>query len=216
MSRLAWLALASAGIVGTYLAVLFLVQRSLLFPIPASAPDGSGSLARRSCESQAVATEVSALFLAPRPAAGPAPLIVFMHGNAELADDWIPEFDPPRTWGVGVLLVEYPGYGRAPGAPSEKSITEAVQAAYDWAAADPRIDSSRIVAYGRSLGGAAAARLAVDRKVAALILESAFTSVADFAARFPVALVPDPRSLRQPSVAARVSRAAARHPRTAR
>ena len=55
---------------------------------------------------------------------------------------------------------------------------------YDWAQHDPRIDATRIVSYGRSLGGGAAARLAVDRKVAALILESAFTSVADFAARF--------------------------------
>jgi fermentation-respiration switch protein FrsA (DUF1100 family) len=107
-----------------------------------------------------------------------------MHGNGELADYWTGEFDEPRAWGVGVLLVEYPGYGRAPGAPSEKSITESVRALYAWAQNDPRIDPMRIVSYGRSLGGGAAARLAVDRKVGALILESAFTSVADFAARF--------------------------------
>ena len=198
MSRLAWLTLAATGVAGAYLGLLFLVQRSLLFPIPASVPGDPGAHAEV-VRIKAFDTEASGLFLAPRPAAGRAPLIIFMHGNAELADDWIPEFEPPRTWGVGVLLVEYPGYGRAPGAPSEKSITEAVQAAYDWAAADPRIDSTRIVAYGRSLGGAAAARLAVDRKVAALILESAFTSVADFAASFlmPSFLVRDPFDNRQ-------------------
>ncbi|HJU43079.1 MAG TPA: alpha/beta hydrolase, partial [Vicinamibacterales bacterium] len=100
----------------------------------------------------------------------------------------------PRSWGFGVLLVEYPGYGGAPGSPSEKSITEATRALYDWAATDPRVDAKRIVAYGRSLGGGAAARLALERPIAALILESAFTSVADFAARFmaPTFLIRDP------------------------
>lgn len=193
MSRLAWVGLASAGIIGAYLAVLFLVQRSLLFPIPAYAPEDPGphaEIVRINRDGK----EATALFLAPRNPAGPAPLIIFTHGNGELADDWIPAFEPPRTWGAAVLLVEYPGYGRAPGSPSEKSITEAVHAAYDWAAVDPRIDPAQIVAYGRSLGGGAAARLAVDRRVAALILESAFTSVADFAARFlaPSFLIRDP------------------------
>ena len=109
--------------------------------------------------------------------------MIFMHGNGELADYWVREFEPPRAWGVGGAVGRIPGYGRAPGSPSEKSITEAARAAVRLGAADP--DRSRADrAYGRSLGGGAAARLAVDRKVAALILESAFTSVADFAARF--------------------------------
>ena len=123
---------------------------------------------------------------------------MFMHGNGEIVDYWPDEFMTPRAWGAGVLLVEYPGYGRAPGAPSEKSITESVLALYDWAANNPRVDAKRIVAYGRSLGGGAAARLAVNRPVAALILESTFTSVADFAARLHGAGVPGSRSVRQP------------------
>lgn len=193
MSRLAWVALASVGMVGAYLALLFLVQRSLLFPIPADVPADPGPHAAI-VQIKGFDTEASALFLAPRAMAGRAPLIIFTHGNGELADVWIPAFEPPRAWGVGILLVEYPGYGRAPGSPSEKSIIAAVHAAYDWAAADPRIDSARIVAYGRSLGGGAAARLAADRKVAALILESTFTSVADFMGRLlvPSFLVRDP------------------------
>ena len=183
MSPVTRLSLACAAVFVVYLAVLFLAQRSMLFPIPRHVPGDPGAHAEV-VQIKGFDTEASGLFLPPRAAAGPAPLIIFMHGNGELADDWVRGFEPPRNWGVAVVLVEYPGYGRAPGAPSEKSITEAVRAAYDWAAADPRIDPNRIVAYGRSLGGGAAARLAVDRKVAALILESAFTSVADFAARF--------------------------------
>jgi fermentation-respiration switch protein FrsA (DUF1100 family) len=185
LRRVAWLALACAGIFAAYLAVLFVAQRSMLFPRPPGifdAPPAGAEEVRVPFDGG----EAYALLLPPGPRGqrSNAPLLMFMHGNGELADYWTREFDEPRAWGIGVLLVEYPGYGRAPGAPSEQSITESVRALYDWAQHDPRIDATRIVAYGRSLGGGAATRLAVDRTVAALILESAFTSVADFAARF--------------------------------
>jgi uncharacterized protein len=195
MARYAWLLFVLLAIFLAYLAVLYVAQRSMLFPIPpdisAAPPAGAEEVRVRFDDGAAYA-----LLLPPDPPKlhrseggppgqqGNAPLLMFMHGNGELADYWIREFDEPRAWGVAVLLVEYPGYGRAPGAPSEKSITESVRALYDWAQHDPRIDATRIVSYGRSLGGGAAVRLAVDRTVAALILESAFTSVADFAARF--------------------------------
>jgi len=46
------------------------------------------------------------------------------------------------------------------------------------------INSQKIVAYGRSLGGGAAAILAARRPTAALLLESTFTSVRSFAHDF--------------------------------
>lgn len=193
MSRWLWLAAVPLVMAAAYLALLFVMQRSMLFPMPqpmAGEPDRRAEVVRvKTGEGEAVA-----LYLPPRTAAGPAPLILFTHGNGELADHWVDGFDVPREWGFGVLLVEYPGYGRAPGAPSEKSITAATRALYDWAAHDPRIDRKRIVAYGRSLGGGAAALLALERPLAAMILESAFTSVADFAGRFmaPAFLIRDP------------------------
>jgi uncharacterized protein len=100
----------------------------------------------------------------------------------------------PRAWGVGALLVEYPGYGRSTGLPSERSIVEAMLAAYEWALQQPGVDPKRIVAYGRSLGGGAACALAQRKPVAALILESTFTSVRAFASgyRTPGFLVRDP------------------------
>lgn len=194
MPRLTWVLLAFAAlIIGVYVVLVFLVQRSLLFPIPQRAPrdvNGRADVIRWPVEGG----DALGLFLPPRQSATPAPLIIFTHGNGELADDWLAEFEAVREWGAAVLLVEYPGYGRAPGSPSERSIVAAMHAAYEWAAGDPRIDRDRIVAYGRSLGASAAARLAADRKVAALVLESAFTSVADFASRFfaPGFLIRDP------------------------
>jgi fermentation-respiration switch protein FrsA (DUF1100 family) len=193
MMRLGFVALVVAIIGGAYLGLLFLTQRSLLFPIPDRTPD----LAKIGAEVVRLVTDgadATALMLPARGTVAPGPLIIFTHGNAELAADWVPVFEEVAGWGVSVLLVEYPGYGGSPGTPTEASIKRVVHAAYDWAAADPRVDRGKIVAYGRSLGGGAAARLAADSPVAALILESTFTSVADFAGRLlaPGFMVRDP------------------------
>ena len=191
MPRLTFVLAAAASVVVIYLAALYLVQRSLLYPVPNRQPNLEGtSVEKVRLAVRGVSTY--GLFLPARPLATPAPLIVFSHGNAEIAGDWLLDFSEVRSW-ASVLLIEYPGYGGADGAPTESSIVETMHAAYDWAANDPRLDPQKVVAYGRSLGGGAAARLAADRKVAALILESSFTSVADFARRFlaPRVLVRD-------------------------
>ena len=76
-----------------------------------------------------------------------------------------------------MLLVEYPGYGRSTGSPSEAAIRIAMDAAYDRIAADPRVDRTRIFGFGQSLGGGAICLLAKDRTLRALILESTFPSL---------------------------------------
>lgn len=125
---------------------------------------------------------VEAFFLSPEPPVeGSRPLVVYAHGNGELVDFWIPEFAPLRSAGVSVLLVEYPGYGRSSGQPSESSIQDALAAGYDWARAQPGVDPTRIVGYGRSLGGGAICALGRVRSLAALVLESTFTSIQDMA-----------------------------------
>ena len=173
---------AIAAIVIAYFAVLFFVQRSLLYPIPARQPDLSYHRVD-TVRLMISGFQTYGLFLSANDTSRPSPLIIFSHGNGELAADWLNDFAAVREWS-SALLVEYPGYGGAGGAPAESSIRETMLAAYDWASADARVDRSKIVIYGRSLGGGAAARLAADRNPAALILESSFTSVADFAARF--------------------------------
>jgi pimeloyl-ACP methyl ester carboxylesterase len=121
---------------------------------------------------------VEAWFL---PASGdaPAPLMIHAHGNGELIDIQTKSVAALRAAGIGILLVEYPGYGRSPGNPSEKTVTAAFVAAYDWAMRDARVDATRIIGYGRSLGGGAVAQLAARRPLAALVLESTFISLAE-------------------------------------
>jgi hypothetical protein len=177
-----------------YWTFLFLAQRWVLFPAPFAAggvqPDGPG-IVRTWIEEADLRAE--AWLLSSRKS-GAAPLAVFAHGNGELIDHWVGELDPLRDWGVAVLLVEYPGYGRSGGSPSQDSITRAFRAAYDWALSQPGVDRGRVVGWGRSLGGGAICALARERPLAALVLESTFTSVRDMAARFglPGFLVRDP------------------------
>lgn len=157
------------------------LQSKLAFPfIPVSAqiPDAVKTAGGEVVWLDVSGDRVEAWFLpAHRP--GAAPLVMNTHGNGELIDQWAGRVAPLRDAGAGVLLVEYPGYGRSGGKPSEKSITAAVVAAYDWAAKDPRVDARRIVAHGRSMGGGAVGQLARQRPVAALILESTYASLAD-------------------------------------
>ena len=179
--------LSIAGIAGATLAfVNFAAPRMVLYPAPKA---GDGEAVLRAAGGSRVwldvgGAKVESWRLPPLAGGvGAAPLLLFAHGNAERIDDWATAFDEPRREGFAVLLVEYPGYGRSGGSPSEDSIRDTLRAAYDAAAADPTVDPARIVAWGRSLGGGAAAGLSRERPLAALVLESTFTSVPDVAAR---------------------------------
>ncbi len=171
-------------VLAIYWTLLFLAQRQLLFPRPpgAGAPDAPAGARTLWLESPAGRTE--AWYLPPfGPSTGPVPVLLFGHGNAELINHWPGGFDEPRRWGMGVLLVEYPGYGRSGGTPASRSIQQAFESAYDWAAGEPGIDAGRIVGYGRSLGGGAVSGLSRTRRLAGLILESSFTNTTAFAWR---------------------------------
>lgn len=181
--------------VAAYWTVLFLMQRRVMFPAPAplAALAPPRDVLRVWVGSAGDSTE--AWFLPPTTrAVSSPPLIIFAHGNGELIDHWPDEFDEPRQWGAAVLLVEYPGYGRSGGKPSEATIGATFRAAYDWAIEHGGVDPDRIVGYGRSLGGGAVAGLSGQRRLAAMILESSFTSTRPFARRFgaPGFLVRDP------------------------
>ncbi len=197
MTKLMSIGLTLLLVAAAYLAGVFLLQRSVMYPAPPPLARG-GLVAGQAAAVVPLhqpAGAVDALFLpATSGGSGPWPLLIFTHGNGELAEYWVDEFTEPRSWGWAVLLLEYPGYGGSAGKPSEASIHAVASAAHAWARGDARIDARRIVAYGRSLGSGPAARLAADAGLAGLILESAFTSTRPLAARFlvPGFLVRDP------------------------
>ena len=120
----------------------------------------------------------------PAAGPGPAPAVVFFHGNGEFIDDWADLLRPfPDELGVHLLLVEYPGFGRSTGVPSRDAVLEVATLAWDMLAARTEVDPARMVAMGRSLGGGPAAELGRIRNPAAVILQSTFTDVGVMAAR---------------------------------
>jgi pimeloyl-ACP methyl ester carboxylesterase len=157
--------------------LMFVVQRRLAFP---------GTLREAARERSTAAAGVKQVWLRTsfgdveawlvRAADPSAPTLIFAHGNGELIDDWAEAMQGVAAAGASVLLVEFPGYGHSAGRPSRESIRETFAAAYDWLVEEERVSPSGVVSYGRSIGGGAAADLARDRPVHALVLQSTFSS----------------------------------------
>jgi len=111
-------------------------------------------------------------------AGGPAPpTLVHFHGNAENIAPYAVLGRLTRDAGFNLLLVDFRGYGRSSGRPSEAGIYLDGEAALRYLRARPGIDSGRIVLWGRSIGSCVAVHLAAnDRDISGLILESSFTT----------------------------------------
>jgi uncharacterized protein len=193
MARNAWVgkllgdASVAVRIVGLallgYALLMFVVQRRIVFPgaeresprPSATAPDGATQVWL-----DASFGRVEAWFFAADEMAT-APTVVFAHGNGELIEDWQTEMETLSGMGVNALLVEFPGYGHSEGEPSRETLRETFAEAYDWLVEEGAVAGDRIVAYGRSVGGGAAADLTRDRPIRALALQSTFSSVAAMA-----------------------------------
>ncbi len=192
MNRLLAFALTIAGAAALWAVIVWFAQRSMLFPAPPAGYADPTAVKRVGGSVQWLDLPFGRVeswwlpALDAAPAERARPLVIYAHGNGELIDFWPDEFATLRRAGLHVLLVEYPGYGRSEGTPSAASVKATMLAAYDRTAVDPRVDRNRVVAMGRSLGGGVAAQLASARPLAALVLESSFTSVADLARRFAV------------------------------
>ena len=190
-----WIFIMYAG----YCLILFLLQRAMIFPrymIPALESEAHHPPFIEKIQLSLHFGTVEAWYLSPVETNDqtPRPIVIFAHGNAERIDFCVQELMPFTQWGVGVLLVEFPGYGRSDGRPSEKTIVETFSAAYDTITQRTNVDPNRVILYGRSIGGGAVCALLKERPAAALILMSTFTSIRSFAIRYlaPAFLIRDP------------------------
>ena len=105
-------------------------------------------------------------------------VVLFSHGNGGNIEHRIEHARVLSQHGFAVLLYDYRGYGDSPGAPTEDGCYRDAEAAYDWLVNEAGVEPDQIVAWGESLGGAVAVELALRRPVAALVLESTFSSLA--------------------------------------
>ena len=177
---LIWLLLVPAGLYALSLAVLFGVQRSMVFmPDPARpAVEAVGAPGLRETEVTAAdGTRLLAWWLAPQPG---QPVVLYLHGNAGNLSTRAPRVRRFAAPGWGLLFLEWRGYGGNPGQPSEAGfVADAKGAMAHLQALGFR--PGQIVLYGESVGTGVAVQLAAAADVAALVLESPYTSIAAIA-----------------------------------
>jgi fermentation-respiration switch protein FrsA (DUF1100 family) len=116
------------------------------------------------------------------PRGGSAGALLYLHGNAGNLSGRGETIVALRTaLGLAVLIIDYPGFGRSSGVPSEAGCYRAADAAYEWLTCEQRIAPGEIVLFGKSLGGGVATELAARKDHRALALVKTYTSLPDVA-----------------------------------
>ncbi|MFP5287266.1 MAG: alpha/beta hydrolase [Thermoanaerobaculia bacterium] len=118
-----------------------------------------------------------------RPAPEGAPVVLFFHGNGENLETlrYAGLLEDLEALGVAFLAVDYPGYGRSSGDPSEEGLLATGEAAVAWAR--ERHPGRPVVSCGWSLGAAVAIAMAArhPEEVAGLIALSPWTTLEEAA-----------------------------------
>ncbi|TDJ12321.1 MAG: alpha/beta hydrolase [Gammaproteobacteria bacterium] len=127
------------------------------------------------------------------PAAQARGVVLFLHGNAGNISHRLDSIAIFHELGLDTLIIDYRGYGRSQGKPSERGIYLDAEAAWHYLVSSRGVAADRVIVFGRSLGGAVAAWLANQYTPAALIIESSFSSALDIARKLypfmPVRLI---------------------------
>jgi pimeloyl-ACP methyl ester carboxylesterase len=117
------------------------------------------------------------------PAENTEATILFFHGNGGNISHRLEFIEMFYSLGISTLIIDYRGYGKSEGFPTEKGTYLDSEAAWNYLVKEKNNEPSSIIIYGRSLGGPVAARLAEKHHPGALILDSTFTSLKDIGAK---------------------------------
>jgi len=174
------IAVVAIALYGAICAYMYVKQDSLIYPggttniIPLPDPAEAGL-----SDFQAVTLDtrdgehLKAWWHAPAQGHG---IVLYLQGNAEtIGVSWrVERLNEIAASGLGVLGVEYRGFGGSSGHPSEAGLIIDAETAYDFAA--KQVPGTKIALFGDSLGTGVAVALAGLRPVAGLLLDSPFSS----------------------------------------
>jgi len=180
MTVLAWTIAAALCLYVGLAAMLYLAQRSLMyFPDKVRVSPAQAGLAEATEVTLTASDGVNVIVwdVAPR---GAKPVILYFHGNGGALQHRAGRFRKLIDDGIGLVALEYRGYGGSDGSPSEAGLDADAHAAYAFAAG--RYPAQRLVLWGESLGSGVAVSLAAEKPVGRVILEAPFTSAAAVAA----------------------------------
>ncbi|CAN5846780.1 alpha/beta hydrolase [soil metagenome] len=102
--------------------------------------------------------------------------LVYFHGQGQDISHYLSVTTQLAGLGFNVLTLDYRGYGRSDGVPSEAGLYADASASYDYLLARD-VPPENIGLYGYSLGTGVAVDLASQVEVGALVLEAAYTSL---------------------------------------
>jgi len=109
--------------------------------------------------------------------------LLFFHGNAGNIEHRLDKLLMLRETGVNMFIIDYRGFGKSEGRLTEGGFYLDANAAYNYLVNSRRIRPEQIILYGESLGTAVVIDLAAKVKVAAIIIEGAFSGGWDMAVK---------------------------------
>jgi hypothetical protein len=168
-----------AVVAALVLTLLWAFQRRLVYlpdggPVPAAADAVPGG---RDVELRTADGLALGAWFVPAPDDG-APVVLVAPGTGGHRGLRAPLARALSDAGLGVLLVDYRGYGGNPGSPSEEGLARDARAARAWLVGEAGVDPERLVYYGESLGCGVVTALALEHPPAGLLLRSPFTDLA--------------------------------------
>ncbi|MBB6051879.1 alpha/beta hydrolase [Armatimonas rosea] len=119
----------------------------------------------------------------PKPGASEA--LLYCHGNAgDLSHRIVSANTLRRELEVSVLAIDYPGFGKSRGAPTEASCYASALAGLTWLTSTQGFPLEQTLVLGKSLGGGVATEVALRHPtLKALILSRTFCSIPDMGRR---------------------------------
>ena len=116
--------------------------------------------------------------------------IVYFGGNAQSSAVFFAEqnfLEWQKLKNYNVIMVDYPGYGISSGTPNEEDIYDMALTVFDYVYNLERIDNTKIIVMGFSLGSGVATYVAQNRDFHKLILIAPYSSMIDvFNSKLPV------------------------------
>jgi len=174
MTALIGIGIAALCLYIGFAALLYFTQRSLMY-FPETIHTAPAQAGLPEAQEVALTAPDGAHVLAWHvPPANNRPVIVYFHGNGGALRYRVGRFRRLIADGVGLVALEYRGYGGLGGSPSERGLIADGDAAYGFAAA--HYPAQKLVLWGESLGSGVAVAIAAEKPVGRVILEAPFTS----------------------------------------
>ncbi|AWW73317.1 alpha/beta hydrolase [Erythrobacter sp. KY5] len=166
---------------GLIVAALFVLQSRFIYPAPQTMAALTPGYEEVTLTTQD-GLQLRAFYRAPSQG---APSVLYFHGNGGTLEGASVSNGALTAAGLGVLLVEYRGYGGNPGTPSEQGFYRDADAALRWLR-DEGHAASDLFVIGNSIGGGVATYAPLQlaeagSPPAGLVLVAPFTSLVDAA-----------------------------------